>query len=140
MGRRLGPPTIMARILLVDDEPVVHRTLASYLRRCGHEVRVAKNGLEAIAALGEAPADVVVTDINMPDMDGIEMVIALQETAPEVPVIAMSGGGLFETGLLLDSAAALGAFRTLEKPFDPSELRDAIDAALGEASGGTEGG
>jgi DNA-binding NtrC family response regulator len=103
-------------------------------------VRVAKNGLEAIAALGEAPADVVVTDINMPDMDGIEMVIALQETAPEVPVIAMSGGGLFETGLLLDSAAALGAFRTLEKPFDPSELRDAIDAALGEASGGTEGG
>jgi len=121
----------MSRVLLVDDEAPIRRALASVLRGHGHEVRTASNGIEAISSLQDAPADVVVADVNMPDMDGIELLIALQEAAPEVPVVVMSGGGLFDKALLLDSAAALGAVRTLEKPFEPEELLEAIDGVTG---------
>jgi len=72
----------------------------------------------------------VITDINMPGMDGIEIVVALREALSEVGVIAISGGGLLEKGMLLDSAAALGADVTLEKPLDLGKLRSAIDALV----------
>jgi YesN/AraC family two-component response regulator len=91
---------------------------------------VATNGLEAIEALRAAPADVVVTDVNMPDMDGIEIVMALKDAATSVGLIVMSGGGLFGKGLLLDSAGALGADVTLEKPIDLDALRTAIDTLV----------
>ncbi len=117
----------MAQILLVDDEAAVRKSLASFLRGCGHEVRVAQNGLEAIAALEVAPADLVVTDINMPGMDGIEMVMALRAKSSSVGIIAMSGGGLFDKALLLDSAGALGADVVLDKPMDLAELRAAVE-------------
>lgn len=120
----------MAKILLVDDEPGIRSSLGAFLRGCGHEVRVASNGLEAIEALRAAPADVVVTDVNMPDMDGIEIVMALREAADRVGVIVMSGGGLFGTALLLDSAGALGADVTLEKPIELGALRAAIDSLV----------
>jgi CheY-like chemotaxis protein len=118
------------RVLLVDDERALRTGFASFLEACGYEVRVAGNGREAIEALRSFPADIVVTDINMPDMDGIEVISALQEAASAVPVIAISGGGLFDKSLLLDSARALGAVLTLEKPFAPSDLRDAIVSVL----------
>ncbi|MGE0158757.1 MAG: response regulator transcription factor [Gemmatimonadales bacterium] len=124
----------MANILLVDDEAGVRNSLAAYLTKCGHDVRLASNGIEAMEALKRAPVDVVVTDINMPDMDGIETVMALRDAATGVGVIAMSGGGLFDKSLLLDSAGALGADVTLEKPIDLDELRTAIDALLGRKS------
>ena len=120
----------MAQILLVDDEPDVRKALAAFLRSCGHEVRVVGSGIQALAALREAAADVVVTDINMPDMDGIEIVVALREASSEVGVIAISGGGMLDKALLLDSAAALGADVTLEKPMDLDELRSAIDTLV----------
>jgi CheY-like chemotaxis protein len=117
----------MARILMVDDEPRLREGMAEYLEHYGHEVRVATNGLEAVKALRDFSADVVVTDINMPDMDGIELVMALRETSSGIGVIAISGGGLFEKGMLLDSASALGADVTLQKPLDLDQLREAID-------------
>jgi YesN/AraC family two-component response regulator len=73
---------------------------------------------------------VVVTDVNMPDMDGIEIVMALKDAATSVGLIVMSGGGLFGKGLLLDSAGALGADVTLEKPIDLDALRTAIDTLV----------
>lgn len=130
----------MARVLLVDDEAQVRASLAAFLEACGYEVRVAANGVEALTALGSFPAEVVVTDINMPDMDGIEIVTALREAATNVGVIAMSGGGLFGAGLLLDSAAALGADVAIEKPLDLDALRHAIEAVLSqrrESAGGS---
>jgi CheY-like chemotaxis protein len=128
----------VAHILLVDDEANVRDSLAAYLRRLGHEVRLATNGVEAIDALRTAPADVVVTDVNMPDMDGIEVVVALREAATRVPLIVMSGGGLFGKELLLDSAGALGADVTLEKPIDLERLRTAIETLV--TRGDTEDG
>jgi len=120
----------MPTVLLVDDEPGLRAGLTAFLRGCGYDVRIAADGREAIAALREESMDVVVTDINMPDMDGIEIISALQEAASDIPVIAMSGGGLLDKSFLLDSAQALGAVLTLEKPFAPTELRDAIASVL----------
>jgi DNA-binding NtrC family response regulator len=77
--------------------------------------------------LRDVPRDLVITDVNMPDMDGIEFIIALTEASAGIPVIVMSGGGLFGTELLLDSASALGAHVALEKPIDFDELRSAIE-------------
>ena len=120
----------MSRIVVVDDDLQVLRAVAAYLRGLGHDVRTGTNGHEAIAALREAPADLVVTDINMPGMDGIEIITSLRDTASATPIIAMSGGGLFDGAMLLDSAEALGADRTLEKPFDLEELRRAVDELI----------
>jgi DNA-binding response OmpR family regulator len=97
---------------------------------------VAKNGIEATAALREMAVDVVVTDINMPDMDGIEIVMALREAASDVGVIARSGGGLLGKAMLLDSAGALGADVTLAKPLDLGKLRGAIDALVARRAEG----
>jgi two-component system response regulator AtoC len=123
----------MSRILLVDDEADVRRALATFLRGMGHDVRLAANGVEAIAALRDS-ADLLITDINMPDMDGIEMVTTLREAASTMPIIAMSGGGLFDKGMLLDAAEALGADLALEKPFDLEVLRAAVEKLIGTAS------
>ncbi len=126
----------MATVLLVDDEVELRTGLTAFLRGCGYDVRIAADGREAIAALRESPVDVVVTDINMPDMDGIEIISALQEAASDIPVIAMSGGGLLDKSFLLDSAQALGAVMALEKPFAPTELRDAIARVLERGGSG----
>jgi CheY-like chemotaxis protein len=120
----------VAHILLVDDDDGVRRSLGAFLGACGYDVSVAVNGVEALAAIRQAAPDVVVTDINMPDMDGIEIVVALRQAAFDGGVIAMSGGGLFEQSMLLDSAAALGADATFEKPVDPGELRETIDKLI----------
>jgi YesN/AraC family two-component response regulator len=95
---------------------------------------MAADGKGAMTVLAETSVDLVVTDINMPDMDGIEIIMALQEAASSVSVIAMSGGGLFDKEMLLDSAGALGAVVTLEKPFEPTLLQATIASVL--AGGG----
>lgn len=125
----------MATILLIDDETAVRDTMRRLLERYGHEVREAANGREALKAPPEY--DLVITDINMPEMDGIEVIMALTERRPGLPVIAISGGGRLPKDLLLSSADMLGAVTTLPKPFDLSELIEAVDAAL--ASGETGG-
>jgi DNA-binding NtrC family response regulator len=120
----------MARILLADDEPKLRDLFARYLEGLGHDVRTAADGNQVMAALAEAPADLLVTDINMPDMDGIEILAALKKNGSHMPVIAISGGGYLDKNLLLSSAAMLGALLTLEKPFALEELRDAVENAL----------
>ncbi len=125
----------MATILVIDDESAVRDTMRRLLERYGHEVREAANGREALKAAPDY--DLVITDINMPEMDGIEVIMALTDRRPGLPVIAISGGGRLPKDLLLSSADMLGAVTTLPKPFDLSELIEAVDRAL--ASGGSEG-
>lgn len=121
----------MARVLLVDDHEEVRRAMKRGLERMGHAVTPAGDGREAIAALIGTPMDLVVTDINMPDMDGIELIIEMNRKWPEVPVIAVSGGGMLPKELLLANAAILGAVTTLQKPVDLGDLEAAVNAALG---------
>ena len=74
--------------------------------------------------------DLVITDINMPDMDGIELIRALRGREPPLPVVVMSGGGTFDKRLLLDSARMLGAVVALEKPFSLDELKRVVEDSL----------
>lgn len=123
----------MARILLVDDIEQVRRAMGRALERRGHEVETAGDGKRALAALGAAPHDLVVTDLNMPDMDGIELILAIKDRWPGVPVIAVSGGGMMPKEVLLKNAEILGAVTTLAKPVDLEDLYAAVDAALGRS-------
>jgi len=107
---------------------MLERTLV----RAGHQVRVAGDGTEALDAIqedGGAAFDLVVTDIVMPEKEGLETIMELRRLVPGMPVIAMSGGGRGTPENYLRAARMLGAFRTLEKPFDSKELIQAIDEA-----------
>ena len=125
----------MARVLLVDDNADVRTGMRRALVRLGHEVVVAADGREALRAFEGDPCELVITDINMPEMDGIELILALSARWPKVPVIAISGGGLLPKELLLASAEVLGVVTTLPKPVGVSDLEAAVKRALGAAAG-----
>lgn len=120
----------MAKLLVVDDDAGALGTIARVLRRSGHEVVEARNGREAIALVRAEAPDLVVTDINMPEMDGIETILELRRDWEHMPIIAVSGGGLMPPELLLDNAGTLGAFETIEKPIDAAALLESVERAL----------
>lgn len=120
----------MARILLVEDDPSVARLLHRALSAFGHDVTQAADGREALLKWDEARPDVVVTDIHMPGMDGLELIHALHHRAPEVRIVAISGGGSRGTMLHLATAEKFGAQKVLAKPFSTSELVAAVDSVL----------
>jgi len=123
----------MARILVIDDEPVVTQTLRRYLERHGFEVLIASNGDEGIELHAENPADIVVTDILMPGKEGFETIHALREISPGLRIIAISGGGRNEPHTYLRFAQKFGADRAFSKPLDLSVLVSSIRELLGEA-------
>jgi DNA-binding NtrC family response regulator len=120
----------MARILVIDDEAAIRRVLLVALRLKGHEVIEAPTGKSALRVHLETPADLVITDINMPDIDGLEVINALRREDPRPKVIVMSGGG----GPLRDGvfhvADLLGAFATVRKPFVLDVMLKVVDKAL----------
>jgi CheY-like chemotaxis protein len=121
----------MARILIVDDEPDILVILERMIRRMEHETILAANGKEAIRRLEEAPVDVVITDLIMPESEGIETIAAIRKRWPAVKIIAMSGGGSQSPVAYLAVAANLGADATLAKPFERTELVEALRRVLG---------
>jgi len=120
----------MARVLVVDDDPLVRETVALALERAKHEVRRAADGLQALDMLSAAPADLVISDIIMPEVDGIGLLLAMRKRHPPLKVVAMSGGGRTRNMDFLRMAEALGAHATLPKPFTPEQLLAAVAAAL----------
>jgi CheY-like chemotaxis protein len=124
------------RVLVVDDEAGLRALMRGMLEREGFDVVEAANGREAMRAFLEHPVDVVVTDIFMPEEDGIELIAELRACDASVPVIAISGGGRIHDGTSLHAAELLGASDVLEKPFRSSALLDAILRVTG-ADGGT---
>ncbi len=126
----------MARILIIDDEDLIRVTLTQTLQNDGHAVTEASDGQKGISAFRELPADVVITDILMPNKEGIETIIELRRINPNVKIIAMSGGGRTRTSNFLDVARSLGATAVLKKPFEMQVLRDTVNTCL-EPTGGT---
>lgn len=120
----------MARILLVDDEVLVLQLFEAVLQEEHHDVTTAGDGNAAMAALAHGTFDVVVTDIVMPDKEGIEMIIEMRKLKPDLPIIAMSGGGRGSSTDYLEMAALLGARKTLAKPFSTQALLDAVTEVL----------
>jgi len=120
----------MATILLVEDDAEVRSAMRRALLRAGHVVLEARDGGEAVRSLQQETIDLIITDINMPGMDGIELILHATERWPGMPVIAISGGGLLPKESLLEDAGALGVVATLTKPLDISTLQAAVSAAL----------
>jgi CheY-like chemotaxis protein len=120
----------MARILVVDDNAILAGAIRRVLERSGHEIRVAPTGLEGARQYREQAADLVLLDIHMPEMDGIEVLAQLRAIAPTLPVIMMSGGVQTKSLDLLGDAVLLGAFATLAKPFSIDELLGTVARAL----------
>jgi len=126
----------MARILVVDDDALVRATVSSALQRVGHEVLEAQNGLEAIATVEQSKVDLVISDIIMPEVDGIGLLLRLRKQHPSLRVIVISGGGRIHKSDFLRMATTLGADMSLAKPFTPDQLRKAVDSVLGRQGGG----
>jgi len=120
----------MALILIIDDEPQIRSMLKLMLERDGYEVTEAPDGIEGIRVYRQKPADLIITDLIMPNKDGIGMIIDLKKEFPNVKIIAMSGGGLNKPEGYLIGAKKLGAARTLTKPIDRDEMLRAIKDVL----------
>ena len=120
----------MARILIIDDDEHARTAIRRILEYVGHSVLEAADGREGLRIYHNAPVELVITDILMPEKDGLETIIALRKEFPEVKIIAITGGGRTGHRDFLYVAERLGAKRTLHKPFDIQELIDAVHALL----------
>ena len=120
----------MSRILVIDDEQPLRRVLRRILERAGHTVFEAQDGRKGMALWRQAPTDVVVTDIFMPEKDGMQILMELKHVSTKPKIIAISGGdprGLLD---LKPAARFLGADRVLQKPFDAQTFLAAVQEVL----------
>lgn len=120
----------MAKIVVIDDDDGVRTLAAHLLRSRGHEVTEASNGIIGMSLVRESPPEMVITDLIMPEQEGIETIMQLRKEFPSVRILAMSGGGRRDADEYLTLAAALGALVTLEKPFGLTEFYAAVDKVL----------
>lgn len=118
-------------ILIVEDDEAVRSALRRTLVREGYEVREAREGGAALKLLASAPSDLVITDMIMPDMEGIALIIALRKDRPKLPVIAISGGGRVGMNNYLGIAEGCGASRVLAKPFQAKQILAFVQELLG---------
>ena len=120
----------MAKILIVDDEAPLLRMVSQVLRKAGHEATVASSGQEALDLYDLTGHDLVIMDLIMPEMEGLEAIIELRKRNEDVPILAISGGG--RGGMLgyLNIARTFGADETLSKPFSIDELRMTVESLL----------
>lgn len=120
----------MARILIVDDDESVRRSLRKTLQLIGHDIEEVADGRAALDAYRARPADLVITDVYMPDTDGIEGTIRLLTEFPDAKVIVMTGGGWVKRDDVLEGARRLGAAGTLSKPFTVDEVATTVRQVL----------
>lgn len=120
----------MARILLIDDDDAVSDITAQVLRQAGHTVNTAPDGKAGLTLHHAEQHDLIITDMVMPDMDGVELIMALRHTEPRPRIIAISGGSQFSETLLLPMAQRLGVQRTLNKPIQVDALLQAVAEVL----------
>ena len=120
----------MSNILVIDDDTQIRSMLRRVLEREGYVVEEARDGLEGLRIYRENPADLVITDIIMPNKEGIELIKDLLQEFPGIKIIATSGGGTMAPQLYLGLAEGLGVDQVFAKPFDIKELLTAVKALL----------
>jgi CheY-like chemotaxis protein len=123
----------MARVLVIDDDEETRTLVKRMLVGEGHQIEEAPDGAEGLRLFGHGPPDVVLTDINMPGLDGHDVIAAIRVLHPDIPIIAISGGGATDKDELLLKAAALGAVEIITKPFEFRQLVGAVQRALSRA-------
>lgn len=117
----------MKRILVVDDEHQIRDLLSAMLSREGYEVDTADDGDQALNYLTRKQVDLVVTDLIMPNKEGLETIQEVRGKHPDLPIIAISGGGRFNPSEILPLAKLLGARRIIQKPFSRMEIVSAVE-------------
>ncbi len=122
----------MKRLLVVDDEQPI-RSMLNDLLGDDYEVMLAANGQEAFALLNSHSFDLIITDLVMPEMNGIDLITSIQKISPDLKIIAISGGGGLNGRFdYLPVAELLGAEKIFRKPFELSKLKKTVDAMLGQ--------
>lgn len=126
----------VANILVIDDDPAVRATVEIVLNRDGHEVVTANDGRKGLQLFQAGQFDLLIVDIFMPDMDGLETIGLVRKVRPATPIIVISGyhAGAGLTPDFLNMATKLGALHSLQKPFRPAELLATIAACLGNST------
>ena len=116
----------MSKILIIDDEPYILLMLKKMLEKVGYEVDLASNGRQGLELFQKDSADMVITDIIMPDKEGLEIIMEMKQTHPDLKIIAISGGGRISPESYLECAKHFGAARVFQKPFRQKELMLAV--------------
>lgn len=123
----------MSRILVVDDQPEIRDILRTLLESEGYEVSAAEEGRGALKQHADVPADLVIVDLVMPGMNGLDMIREFRQRYGTVKIIAMSGAQHYMVDKNLESSRINGADRSFKKPFDLTQLLTAIEDLLGES-------
>lgn len=127
----------MALILLVDDDPKMLRLLADVIELDGHQALLAEDGELALEFFEHQSPDLVITDILMPNKEGLEFISEIREMHPELKIIAYSGGGSADPESYLEFASGMGADRVFSKPMPLASLRSEIKSLLTEGKRAT---
>lgn len=124
----------MASILVIDDDDQIRLLLREVFERVGHRVSEARDGTEGMEQYRQAPSDLVILDILMPEKEGLETIIELRREFPNVKIVAVSGGSERSHVNLLELAKRLGARHAIQKPFDIQALTDLVASIVAEES------
>jgi len=122
----------MTRILAIDDDIEIREMLKQLLERAGYEVLLAPDGKEALKLHQSNPVDLIITDIVMPEKEGLETIVEFHRQSPRVKIIAISGGGKIDANQYLTLAEMLGAQKTFSKPFELKKLLEEVRELLRE--------
>jgi two-component system response regulator (stage 0 sporulation protein F) len=122
----------LASILIIDDDTSIRQYVRRVLEEDGHHVRESANGDLGLLLYRAAPSELVITDLLMPERDGMEVILALAKEYVGVQIIAMTGAA--GEGNLLDVATLLGARQVIRKPFTPEEIRRVVRRTLEHSS------
>lgn len=125
----------MAKILVLDDEPSILIMIKKMLEKAGHQVDVALNGNEGMKLFDQNKPDLLITDIIMPEKEGLETIFELRKKYPDLKIIAISGGGRISPEGYLPGAKLLGADMVFQKPLIQKEFLEAVSSLLKETKG-----
>lgn len=123
---------VATKILVIDDDVIVRETIIQILEDRGYQVVSAEDGKRGIASFRSEKPDLVITDIIMPEKEGIQTITEIRRERPDAKVIAISGGGRIGNTDFLKIAQKLGASDVIAKPFDPDDFLTRVSRCLGE--------
>jgi DNA-binding response OmpR family regulator len=123
----------MAKILVIDDDALVRNTILRILKASGFEVILAEDGVKGMAAFRKEMPDLIITDIIMPEQEGIQTIVQMRRERPDTKIIAISGGGRIGNADFLSMARSLGANDIVSKPFTPQKLVSSVRTCLAAA-------
>ncbi len=126
----------MPHILIIDDDATMRDVLSEMMQMEGFDATVAEDGLKALKLLEQSAFDCIITDIIMPEKEGLETILYVRKTYPDIPIIAMSGGARIKPESYLDIAIQFGARYVFSKPFEKKEFMAAIKNCLADSSNG----